>query len=75
MILAPETYDGKKKIFEEFFVSPFQKDTESQALQVLDSIRESHPTSSGWVEFETGTGIYKLPNGKWFAQRHHAKYE
>ena len=75
MVRAPETKDGKKKVYEELFVSPFQKDTESSALQVLNSIRESHPDSSGWVEIADGTGIIQLPNGKWCAQRHHAKYE
>ena len=69
---APEVINGKNKVFEETFVSPFQKETEGDALRVLDTIRSNHPASSGWVEFEAFAE--KLSNGKWRAVRHHAKY-
>lgn len=62
----------KTKVFEETFVSAFEKETEGDALKVLDAIRASHPASSGWVE-EAGYAE-PLPNGKWRAVRKHAKY-
>lgn len=69
---APITLNGKQKKYEETFTSPFQKDTEEEALRVLDSIRKEHDESHGWVEF---AGYAKqLSNGKWIAERHHAKY-
>lgn len=64
--------EGKTKIFEETFVSPFEKNTQGDALRVLDAIRAAHPASSGWVE-ENGFAE-QLPNGKWRAVRKHAKY-
>ena len=63
--------DKKNYSFEEVFKSPFEKDTEKEALDVLQEIRESHPASSGWVELNAYAE--KLPNGKWRAVRHHAK--
>ena len=75
MANAPETLNGKKKVFEEVFISPFEKDSQKDAYRVLDDIRQAHPASSGWVEFPEKTGVTKLPNGKYRAQRHHAKYE
>lgn len=69
---APETINGKTKVFEETFISPFEKNSESEALMVLDEIRKSHNSNSGWEEFK---GYAKqLANGKWIAVRHHAKY-
>lgn len=69
---APTTLNGKQKKFEETFTSPFEKDTEADALKVLDEIRNSHSPDSGWVEF---AGYAKqLANGKWVAVRHHVKY-
>lgn len=70
---GPQNLNGKEKVFEEIFYSPFEKDTQAEAMRVLDAIREGHPESSGWVEF-TGT-LEKLPNGKWRAVRHHAQYK
>lgn len=70
---APAMINGKKKVFEETFVSPFEKDTEDDAIRILDDIRASHDKASGWIEF-SGHAIH-LPNGKWKAIRHHAKYE
>ena len=70
---APTTFNGKNKVFEETFVSPFQRETEGDALRVLDAIRSSHPSFYGWVEF--AGYAEQLPNGKWRAVRHHAKYE
>ena len=59
------------KVYYEKFISPFEKDTEIEALEVLDSIREDHPKSKGWVEL---AGYAKeLGNGKWIAIRRHAK--
>lgn len=63
----------KTKVFEETFVSPFEKDTKGAALVVLNSIREGHPESSGWEEIDGF--VEQLPNGKWRAVRHHAKYQ
>ena len=51
-----------KYSFEEIFRSPFEKDTEGDALDVLQEIRDSHPASSGWVELDAYAE--KLPNGK-----------
>ncbi|MNL42253.1 hypothetical protein D3C87_1646960 [compost metagenome] len=59
--------------FEETFESPFEKESEIDALKVLDSIRKSHPESSGWVE-EKGYAE-QLANGKWRAVRVHKKYK
>ena len=70
---APAVLNGKQKVFEETFVSPFQKETKGDALRVLNAIRTCHPSILGWVEFE-GFGE-QLPNGKWRAVRHHAKYK
>lgn len=66
------TTEGKVKTFEETFKSPFERDTQAGALQVLEAIRAEHPASSGWVE-ETAY-VEQLPNGKWRAVRKHAKY-
>lgn len=61
-----------KKIFEEVFESPFKRNTEDDALKVLDEIRAMHDAEHGWVE------IYgyaeKLQSGQWRAVRKHAKY-
>lgn len=70
---APETMNGKQKVFEETFESPLEKDTEADALKVLDDIREIHDEAHGWVEIEGYAE--QLPNGKWRAVRYHAKYE
>jgi len=48
-----------KKIFEEVFESPFKRNTEDDALKVLDEIRAMHE---------------KLQSGQWRAVRKHAKY-
>ena len=69
---APKFMNGKAKVFEETFTSPFEKDTEADALMVLDKIRDEHPSTSGWSEFEAY--VEHLSNGKWRAVRHHAKY-
>ena len=58
-------------IFEETFVSPFEKDTKEEAFKILDNIREAHPAESGWEEISAW--IEKLPNGKWRAVRRHRK--
>ena len=68
---VPEMYEGKRKTFEEIFQSPFYKATESEAEKVLNSIRESHPQSSGWVELE---GYVEHTSQGFRAVRHHAKY-
>lgn len=36
---APNSLNGRYKVYEETFRSPFEKDTESDALGVLDEIR------------------------------------
>lgn len=73
MAYAEENLGGKTKVYEETFRSPFEKETESEALRTLNDIRAAHPASYGWVEFEGY--VEKLPNGKWRAVRYHAKYE
>lgn len=56
-------------VYVETFVSPFEKDTEEAANELLNKIRDAHPESSGWEEVY---GIVeKLPNGKWRAVRKH----
>lgn len=59
------------KEYYEDFISPFEKNTKAKALEVLDSIRESHPKSKGWVEISGYAK--KLDNGKWIAIRRHKK--
>lgn len=65
--------EGKTKVYEEPFVSPFGKDTEAEAMRVLNSIRECHPESKGWVEIDGYTE--QRADGKWYAVRHHAQYK
>lgn len=67
------TLEGKTKIYEETFKSPFEKDSRADALKVLDAIRDAHPTTYGWVEIDGY--VEQLPNGKWRAVRRHAKYQ
>lgn len=69
---APTTMNNKTKVFEETFISPFLKDTQGDALKVLDEICNQHNSSYGWIEFSGYTE--QLSNGKWRAVRHHAKY-
>ena len=58
-------------MYKEKFLSPMEKDTEKEALRVLNDIRESHPSSSGWREIQGY--VEKLPNGKYRAVREHEK--
>lgn len=62
----------KKEVYREVFVSPFEKDTEVDALKVLQEIRECHSAMYGWKEIRGFAE--KLPNGKYRAVREHAKY-
>lgn len=57
--------------FREVFISPFEKDTEGDALRVLQAIREAHSATFGWVEIRGF--VEQLPNGKWRAVRVHEK--
>ncbi len=59
------------KKFREIFVSPFEKDTEAEAMRVLQAIRSAHPSSYGWKEIKAY--VEKLPNGKFRAVREHIK--
>lgn len=68
----PRIMNGKTLVYQEVFRSPFEKDSQSDALRVLDAIRASHPASSGWVELYGS--VDQLPNGKWRAVRAHAQY-
>lgn len=70
---ATSTWNGKPLVFSETFKSPFEKDTEAEALKVLDEIRSAHPAKDGWVEV-SGYAEH-LPNGKWRAVRSHRKYQ
>ena len=72
-MFAPETLDGKRKVFEETFISPAVFSSHDEALKVLDEIRDCHPSDHGWIEL--AGYVEKNPNGKWCAIRHHAKYE
>ena len=72
-MFAPETLDGKRKVFEETFMSPSVFSSQDEALKVLDEIRDCHPSDHGWIEL--AGYVEKNPNGKWCAIRHHAKYE
>lgn len=58
-------------VYEETFVSPFERDTEDEANEVLNKIRDAHPASAGWKE-EYGI-IERLSNGKYRAVRKHKK--
>ena len=58
-------------VFKETFVSPFEKETKSDALKTLDAIRAAHSSAYGWVEIEGYAE--QLPNGKWRAVRKHEK--
>lgn len=62
----------KREVYREVFVSPFEKDTQSDALKVLQAIREFYSTIYGWEEISGFAE--KLPNGKYRAVREHAKY-
>ena len=73
MTAAPNSLNGREKVFEETFRSPFEKPTESDALKVLEEIRFSHPSNEGWVEISFK--IEKTRNNMFRATRHHAKYE
>ena len=59
--------------YHEVFVSPFEKETDSEALRILEKIRECHPKESNWVEIKGG--VEMLPNGKYRAFREHVKLE
>ena len=72
-MFAPDEYNGKHKVFEETYLSAGHQNTKEAALRVLESIRDSHPASEGWIEFEAG--VEQLPNGNWQTFRKHAKYE
>lgn len=61
-----------KEVYQEVFVSPFEKDTEGEALRVLQEIRNSHSAMYGWKEIRGF--VQELPNGKYRAVREHAKY-
>ena len=59
--MAAMTMNGKTKVYEETFKSPFEKDSESDARKVLEAIRDVHDSAHGWVEIEGY--VEKLPNG------------
>lgn len=73
MEMAPRKFMDKEFVFQETFRSPFETDTEKDALRVLEAIREAHPASSGWVEIHGF--VEKLPNGKYRAVREHVLYK
>lgn len=62
-----------KIVFEETIKSPFKKNTQKEALEILERIREAHDESHGWEEISGYTE--QLQNGKWRAVRHHVKHE
>ncbi len=68
---APNSMNNWHKTFEEVFKS-LPVPSESDALRILNEVRDCHKLSDGWVEFHYE--IIKLPNGQYQAIRHHAKY-
>ena len=69
---APSTYNGKSLVFEETFRSAFPMPTEEAARRVLESIREVHSESYGWIEIDSR--IEETQAG-YVAVRHHAQYK
>lgn len=69
---APNEWRGMLKVYEETFRSGVEVSTPAQAEKVLQSIRDNHPESAGWLEISSG--VEHLPNGMYKAIRHHAKY-
>lgn len=63
----------KKLIHEKIFISPFEKYSESEALQVLDEIRKQFSAKDGWEEIDGYAEL--LENGKWRAVRKHVQYK
>ena len=68
---APSSLNNWHKTFEEVFKS-LPVPSESDALRILDEVRDCHRVSDGWVEVKWE--IVKLPTGLYQAIRHHAKY-
>ncbi len=62
-----------QEVFREVFVSPFEKETEGDALKVLQAIRDVHSAEYGWKEIRGF--VEKLPNGKYRAVREHVQYK
>lgn len=58
-------------MYKEVFRSPIEKETETEAQKILESIREAHPESNGWKEIRGY--VEKLPNGKYRAVREHER--
>ena len=71
--MAIETLRGKRKVFEETYKSLPEFSDQYEALDELNRIRHSYPSSRGWVEI--AGYVEPLPNSKWRAVRHHARYE
>lgn len=61
------------KIFREVLVSPYEKETECDALNVLQAIRDACPAMYDWKEIQGF--VEKLSNGKFRAVREHAQYK
>ena len=57
--------------YHETYVSSAEYASESEALKVLNSIREAHPARHGWREIRGF--VQPLPNGKYKAVREHEK--
>ena len=62
---------NERDYYIETFRSPFEKETEKEALKVLQEIRNVHSSEHGWEELEGY--IEELSNGKYRAVRKHAK--
>lgn len=61
------------KVYQSTFTSPFEKHSKDEALKILDCIRNAFSKECGWIEISGY--VEQLPNGKWRAVRHHAKYK
>lgn len=57
-------------VYKETFVSPFVKETNGEALKVLDAIRDNFPYSKGWKEI---SGFVEQYKGGWRAVRVHER--
>ena len=70
-MLTTAILNEKRIVFSETFRSPAVFDNKAEALKVLDNIRESHPSSLGWIEIDSY--VAQATSGKWYAVRDHVR--
>ncbi len=67
---------GKTKVFEEVFIEGGGQVSEKDALEVLRKIQEEYNQNGGWFcEGGMNSGVFLDTDGRWYAYRHHAKYQ